>query len=81
MYGKGKGKQMIGIVKNNRVLFGLITFVFLLSTAAMIFDLEIKLGNIFNFSRENFGINLPVFLAMIALATITDRNLNKRRRK
>jgi hypothetical protein len=72
---------MIGILKNNRVLFGLITFVFLLSTAAMLFDLEIKLGNIFNFSRENFGINLPVFLAMVALATITDRNLNKRRRK
>lgn len=72
---------MIGIVKNNRVLFGLITLVFLLSTAAMLFDLKIRLGNIFNFSRDNFGINLPVFFAMVALATITDRNLNKRRRK
>lgn len=72
---------MIGIVKNNRVLFGLISFVFIISTAAMAFDLEIKLGNIFNFSRDNFGINLPVFFAMVALATITDRNLNKRRKK
>lgn len=72
---------MIGIVKNNRVLFGLITFVFIISTAAMAFDLEIKLGNIFNFSRDNFGINLPVLFAMVALATITDRNLNKRRKK
>jgi len=68
-------------VMNYRVLFGLITFVVLLSTAAMRFDLEIRLGNIFNFSRDNFVINLPVFFAMVALATITDRNLNKRRRK
>lgn len=72
---------MIKVVKNNRVLAGLIVLVFILSTAANVFNLELQVANVFNFSRTSFGINMPVFFFLIILATVADRNLNKRRSK
>lgn len=70
---------MINLVKNNRVLSGLIVLVFILSTAANLFDLELKVGSVFNFSRTSFGINMPVFFFLVILATVADRNLNKKK--
>lgn len=70
---------MIQLVKNNRVLSGLIVLVFILSTTANLFNLDLKVANVFNFSRTSFGINMPVFFFLIILATVADRNLNKKR--
>lgn len=70
---------MINLVKNNRVLAGLVVLVFILSTAANLFDLELQVANVFNFSRTSFGINMPVFFFLVILATVADRTLNKKR--
>ncbi|HSP48470.1 MAG TPA: hypothetical protein VLN47_10390 [Clostridiaceae bacterium] len=70
---------MINLVKNNRVLAGLVVLVFILSTAANLFDLDLQVANVFSFSRTSFGINMPVFLFLVILATVADRNLNKKK--
>lgn len=72
---------MIQVLKNNRVLAGLIVLVFILSTAANLFNLDLQIANVFNFSRTSFGINMPVFFFLIILATVADRNINKKRIK